>query len=104
MKNKKFFIVTGIVAVLLVGGYIMYQESKKAGDKAESPGSESSEDTSAGSSAAKIITNFDKTWDYKLENGIWYTKKKTESAWRNMKDVASDYNKAVSKLTAFINQ
>jgi hypothetical protein len=112
MKNKKFFIVTGIIAVLLVGGYIMYQESKKnklASDQGESSDdgtgftSGSSEKAKSGSQA-KIITNFDSVWDYKLENGAWYTKKKTSSTWLDMKNVASDYNKAVAKLTDFMNK
>ncbi len=54
--------------------------------------------------APVIITNFDSVWDYKLENGIWYTKKKTSSTWNKMENVASDYKTAVAKLTAFLKK
>lgn len=51
-----------------------------------------------------LITNHDGTWDYKRENGIWFTKKKTSTTWINMKDSLSteNYNLAISRLEKFI--
>ncbi len=57
--------------------------------------------------ANTMITNYDSVWDYKLENGVWFTRRKADAAsgvWLNMKTSLSNdaYNLAISRLTAFL--
>ena len=46
-----------------------------------------------------IVTDFDKSWDYKAENGKWYTKKKSGGEWIMLSDNPK-MKSAVDKLNA----
>ena len=52
----------------------------------------------------KIITNHDRVYDYKFENGQWFTRKKGTSNWIDMKASLSSekYKLAVSRLEQYL--
>lgn len=52
----------------------------------------------------RIITNFDATWDYKVIAGAWFTKKKNDTVWLDMKTTLSpeNYKIAVDKLQGYL--
>ena len=47
-----------------------------------------------------VYTDFDKVYDYKLQNGVWYTKKKNGSKWIDL----TNYPKAITVLTGKIKE
>ncbi len=51
-----------------------------------------------------LITDNDTVWDYKRENGIWWTKRKGNSTWLNMRQNLSDemYNEAMQVLEFYL--
>jgi hypothetical protein len=49
-----------------------------------------------------LVTDHDAAWDYKLENGRWYTRKKgSTGSWLDMQSnlTAANYTLAVQRLT-----
>jgi hypothetical protein len=51
-----------------------------------------------------LITDHDKVWDYKITNGVWFTRKKGTEEWLNMKSklAESAYKLAIERLNMFI--
>jgi hypothetical protein len=51
-----------------------------------------------------VVTNHDKVYDYKYENGFWFTRKKGTLNWINMKTSLSpeNYQIVVSRLQKYI--
>jgi len=97
-------------AVALVG-IVLYLSGKnkdikvvKEGGESLIPGSPMPAKSAPKSGVPTVITNFDKVWDYKLEKGMWYTKKKSETVWKPLKEVASNFELALQKLNAFITK
>lgn len=118
-KNIGKYILYGGIAILVIGGILFLTTSKASAETTNmpTPGTEGSGETNTGSqntsttstnktSGPIIITNHDSVWDYKLDNGVWYTKKKTSSTWLDMKShlSADDYQKSIQELTNFMNK
>lgn len=85
-----------IVKILLAGAgiagiYALTASNAKAGTKS--------------SIAPVLVRNHDADWDYKYENGIWYTKRKTAASWLVMKDNLSpeNFQLAVARLQKYFN-
>lgn len=96
-RTAKIFIASG--ATLLVGALFFGRKTKASQLQSYSlPASNS------GSGFSKIITNHDKVYDYKFENGRWYTRKKGTTNWIDMKATLSPekYQLAVSRLKQYV--
>ena len=93
-RTKYVALVAGIV-VVAAGGYIiysMYRKDKK-GVLPETSGSgvipeNRVVDTAGGgdgfvreSNSGIVRTDYDRTWDYQLRDGVWYTRKKSGGSW-----------------------
>ena len=107
LRNPNTYIYLGSAVVVI--GLILVLTHKKAAAAPVSgepvtPAKPSPVITTGG--VPVLITNFDAVYDYKLEKGVWYTKKKTSTSWLNMKDSlsAAAYTTAIAKLTAFLNK
>jgi hypothetical protein len=120
VRNPNTYIWLGS-AVVVIGLILVLTQKKRsvvaipgetpspAGTGSASPKVVTSKTTTTAKTAGAapvVITNYDSVWDYKLENGVWYTKKKTSSTWLDMKQhlTASDYTTSVAKLTAFLKK
>lgn len=97
-KTAKILIATG--ATLLTGALFFGRKSKASSLKqytipANNGGS---------SEKASIITNHDAVYDYKYENGIWYTRKKGSTQWINMQAALTqqNYHLAISRLQKYV--
>lgn len=97
-KTAKILIATG--ATLLTGALFFGRKAKAA------PLNQYTIPAQGGSSTdgATIITNHDTVYDYKYENGIWFTRKKGTAGWTNMKTALSpqNYQLAVSRLQKYV--
>mgnify|MGYP006911628116 CR=1 FL=1 len=109
MKNKYIYIGLGVATVLGIGGYVLYRAVKK--DKAaikednilttktDEPAVEVTDKQGGGdgftprciaapcpsvSGYSPIRSDYDKTWDYQLRNGVWYAKKKAGGTWTSL--------------------
>lgn len=99
MKNKYIYIGLGVATVLGIGGYVLYRAVKK--DKAaikednilttktDEPAVEVTDKQGGGdgftpSGYSPIRSDFDKTWDYQLRDGVWYAKKKAGGTWTSL--------------------
>lgn len=53
-----------------------------------------------------LITDFDAVWEYSLIDGIWWTRRKGNIEWLNMKErlTNANYNLAVDRLTAHLRK
>ncbi len=82
-----------IVTLLVLGGVAAYAMT---GNKP----------AAATSTGPLIITDHDAAYDYKYENGRWYTHRKGETNWRDMQANLSpaNYALAVSRLMSYVNQ
>ena len=96
-KTAKILIATG--ATLITGGLFFGRKAKAASLK-----DYSIEAKTYGLSNAKIITNHDTVYDYKLENGRWYTKRKSSKIWTEMQSALSPeaYQLAISRLQKYV--
>ena len=74
-----------------------------SGNKSQAATGDSFDDTTIVPDSV-IVRNHDSTWDYKYENGKWYTKRKTSSVWKDMKASLSpsNYQIAISRLSKYI--
>jgi hypothetical protein len=53
---------------------------------------------------SKIITDHDKIYDYKYENGAWYARKKGANKWINLQESLppEKYQLAISRLNKYL--
>ena len=53
-----------------------------------------------------FINDNDTVWDYKRESGIWWTKRKENSTWLNMRANLTDekYNEAMQTLEFYLQK
>jgi len=102
-KTAKILIATG--TTLLTGALFFSKKSKAASlPQYTSSAQKMSSSGSTTPSGAKIITSHDRVYDYKYENGRWYTRKKGSSAWTDMQTALSPqaYQLAVSRLQKYV--
>jgi hypothetical protein len=112
INYKNPYLIGGIILVLSITGYLVYNKwkKKKLIDELVKTGAVSVSNTSSSGSTSTtstggiLITNHDATWDYLYEGGRWYTRKKGSTSWIDMKDSLStdNYNIAVSRLQKYI--
>ena len=91
-KTAKILIASG--ATLLVGALFFGRKAKASQLQSYSlPASNSG-------GFSKIITSHDRVYDYKFENGKWFTQKKGTTHWIDMKAslIPEKYQLAVSRL------
>ena len=77
------------------------------GEQSVTPKVSSSPPSGAGGAGAGVvITDFDTAYDYKLEAGRWYTKRKPTEVWVDMANRLSvaNYNLAVVRLLDFMKR
>lgn len=102
-KTAKILIATGTT---LITGALFFPKKSKAASLPQHTSSAQNMSSSGGStpSSAKIITNHDGAYDYKNENGRWYTRRKGTNAWTDMQTALSPraYQLAVSRLQKYI--
>jgi hypothetical protein len=91
--NKKMLL-SKPVKVVLAGAGILGLFSLFSKVRAASPVSRS----------PLIITNHDPIYDYLFDQGQWFTRRKSDSTWLNMKDrlSAENYNLAISRLQPYL--
>lgn len=96
-KTAKILIASGVT--LLAGALFL---GRKAKANSLNQYTVPTNETASGSS--NIITTHDQVYDYKYENGIWYTRKKGSTNWINMQTVLSpeNYQIAVSRLQKYV--
>ena len=97
-KTAKILIATG--ATLLTGALFFGKKAKAASLNQYSIPAQNN----SSSASTSIITNHDAVYDYKHDNGIWFTRKKGTTAWVNMQSALSpqNYQLAVSRLQKYI--
>lgn len=115
MKKKNQYIIIGsIIAVAIASyfGYKYYKRKKLTEQLAKSgvisSSVQKSSTTTSGVTKNKdgsiLITGHDTVWDYKFENGRWYTRKKGTETWIDMKNNLSseNYSLAIERLEKYI--
>ncbi|MDD4816319.1 MAG: hypothetical protein PHQ62_04255 [Clostridia bacterium] len=128
-KNNKNMLLTGVAFLLAILLYSLkskasnnsnynfenqnnFDYNSNSGSGASNSGSSSNSDSGTSSNsqtpqtASVMITDYDRTWDYLLMDGIWHTRRKGNEVWINMKSTLSDanYNLAVDRLTAHLRK
>jgi len=95
-NTAKILITTG--ATLLVGALFLSRKSKASQLNNYTIPQEKI------SSQSKIITDHDKIYDYKYENGVWYARKKRANRWINLQVVLppEKYQLAISRLNKYL--
>jgi hypothetical protein len=95
-KTAKILIATG--TTLLTSALFFGRKAKAASLKEYSIPAQATTGPNAG-----IITNHDTVYDYKLENGRWYTRRKGTVNWTDMQSALSPqaYQLAVSRLNEY---
>lgn len=96
-RAAKILIASG--ATLITGAFFF---GKKAKANALNEYTLPANDSRPGASV--VVTEHDKVYDYKYDNGIWYTRKKGATDWINMQTalIPENYQSAVSKLKKYI--
>lgn len=96
-KTAKILIATG--ATLLTGAIFFGRKAKAASLNQYTIPAQGTSPTDA-----VIITNHDRVYDYKYENGQWFTKKKGATNWIDMQKALSPqaYQLAVSRLQKYV--
>ncbi len=96
-RTAKILVASG--ATLLVGA-LFFGKKARANQQLNTYTLPASDD----SGFSKIITNHDQVYDYKFENGQWFTRKKGSSTWINMKTALTPekYQLAVSRLKKYL--
>ncbi len=97
-KTAKILLTTGIT--LLTGALFFGRKAKAASlNRYTLPAQGNSP------SGTVVITNHDTVYDYKYENGRWFTRKKGAATWIDMQAALfpQAYQKAVSRLKKYIH-
>lgn len=96
-KTAKILIATG--ATLLTGALFFGRKAKAASLNQYTIPAQN-----ALPGGASIITNHDKVFDYKYENGRWFTKKKGTAQWIDMQSALNPqaYQLAISRLQKYV--
>jgi len=87
------------ISALILGLFVL---AKKA--KGQPQGENLSDKTPVNDTGNILITDHDTVWDYKRENGVWFTKKKSSTSWIDMKKALSDenYREAINRLNNYL--
>lgn len=96
-KTAKILIATG--ATLLTGALFFGRKAKAASlNQYTIPSQETNQN------GATIITNHDTVYDYKFENGRWFTKRKSATQWIDMQSALNPqaYQLAISRLQKYV--
>jgi hypothetical protein len=96
-KTAKILIASGIT--LLTGALFFGRKAK-----ANSLNQYTVSANGNSSQSPVIITTHDQVYDYKYENGIWYTRKKGSANWINMQQALNpeNYQLAISRLQKYV--
>jgi len=89
---------------ILVGVFLISKKSNAQSGTNPTPVNNNNQNTSG--SGNVVITDHDAVWDYKRENGQWFTKKKSSGIWIDMKKALSpeNYKIAITRLESHLNK
>ena len=89
---------------ILVGVFLISKKSNA--QTGANPGQVNNSIPNTSGSGNVVITDHDTVWDYKRENGQWFTKKKSSGNWIDMKKALSpeNYKIAITRLESHLNK